>query len=60
MNYSELKKMGNKVYSLTVKIEESKKSGMVTRIPGYVEKLKETKIKLVAAIEELEKKYPLK
>ena len=25
MNYSELKKMGNKVYSLTVKIEESKK-----------------------------------
>ena len=40
MNYSELKKMGNKVYSLTVKIEESKKSGMVTRIPGYVEKLK--------------------
>ena len=33
---------------------------MVTRIPGYVEKLKETKIKLVAAIEELEKKHPLK
>lgn len=33
---------------------------MVTRIPGYVEKLKETKIKLVEAIEELEKEYPLK
>ena len=52
--------MGNRVYSLTVKIKKKKKSGMVTRIPGYVEKLKETKIKLFVAIEELEKKYPLK
>lgn len=57
MDISELKKLGNKIYSLCVKVEESDKSGMKTRIPGYVEKLKETKEKLVLKIEELEKKH---
>ena len=57
MDFTELKKLGNKVYALTVKIDECSKNGMVTRIPGYVQKLKETKEKIVLITEELEKKH---
>lgn len=38
----QLKKKGNKIYSLGQKIEESNRQGMVTRIPPYLLELEKT------------------
>lgn len=58
MDMTELKKSGNKVYALAAKIEECEKNGMKTRIPGYIEKLKESRVKIIDMIDKLDKKYP--
>jgi hypothetical protein len=56
MNLTKIKKLGNKIYSLSVKIEEADKSGMVTRIQGYTEKLDDAQKELKTEIDQLLKK----
>lgn len=56
MDLTKIKKLGNKIYSLSVKIEEADKSGMVTRIQGYVEKLDDAKKELDIEVNQLLKK----
>lgn len=55
MSETEIKKSGNKIYSLGQKIQESKKAGMINRIPDYVEKLDQEIEKLKAALPEIRK-----
>lgn len=55
MSEKEIKKSGNKIYSLGQKIEESTKAGMITRIPDYVEKLEQEVEKLKSALPEIRK-----
>ena len=55
MNLKEIKRLGNKIFAITHKIEECEKNGMTTRIPGYVEQLGEIESKLSAELRKLEK-----
>lgn len=57
MDLIKLKKLGNRIYSLSVKISECEKAGMKTRIPGYIKKLQETKKELNLEAENLKKTY---
>lgn len=41
-----VKKIGNSIYALSHKIEEAGKSGMVSRIPDLINKLKEKNVEL--------------
>lgn len=51
----EIKKLGLKINSLARKIEEADRSGMTSRIEGYVEELNKAKEKLNSKIEEFSK-----
>lgn len=49
----ELKKLGNKVYSISVKIQECSDKGMTTRIPSYVQELEKTNKEIELKIKQL-------
>lgn len=57
MDIKELKKLGNKIYSIAQRIEESDRAGMTTRIPGYLDELETLKTKLETELPKLRENY---
>lgn len=57
MDAKEIKRLGNRIYSLGQKIEESSKNGMTTRIPGYVEQLEKESAKLAESLPKIKEEY---
>ena len=57
MDIKEFKKLGNKIYSISQRIEESEKAGMTTRIPAYLDELDALKLKMETELPKLREYY---
>ena len=54
-----LKKLGNKIYTISVKIQECQEKGMESRVPTYIEQLEEAKRQISVEVQKLKTEYKL-
>lgn len=57
MNIDKLKTLGNKIYTNANKIKEAERSGMRTRIPGYIAIIEQTQKELDVEIKKVKDEY---